>query len=153
MKKRKHRQGIFPAKSDKIPGTTEITITLDLPHRDLWPNASKPWGAASRGRGFVVARRKKKYRRAAYATMLEQGFGHLRWSRVSCTIAFYWPDRRRRDADNAQAAMKSAYDGIIDAGLVADDDTEHLLHRPPVFAIDREHPRVEITLRRMEEKV
>lgn len=35
-------------------------------------------------------------------------------------------DRRRRDTDNLFPTLKPAIDGIKDAGVVADDDSEHV---------------------------
>jgi hypothetical protein len=44
--------------------------------------------------------------------------------------------------------LKSAYDGVVDAGLLVDDDSEHLTTLPASFAIDRDCPRVELTFTR-----
>jgi Holliday junction resolvase RusA-like endonuclease len=39
--------------------------------------------------------------------------------RVSVRVA--WPDRRRRDTPNAYPTVKALLDGLVDAGLLADD--------------------------------
>jgi hypothetical protein len=46
--------------------------------------------------------------------------------------------------------MKAAYDGIVEAGLVVDDDSEHLTTRQTLFGIDKDHPRVEMVFTRIE---
>lgn len=37
-------------------------------------------------------------------------------------------DRRRRDADNPFPTIKTAVDGLVDAGVVADDDHTRVRH-------------------------
>ena len=41
-------------------------------------------------------------------------------------LTFVFPQRRRRDRDNLQARFKPGQDAIVAAGLVIDDDAEHL---------------------------
>jgi hypothetical protein len=63
---------------------------------------------------------------------------------------FYFPNDRRRDEDNAIASLKAAYDGVVDAGLLSDDDHKHMQRERPEFKIDRKHPRVELIIERLE---
>lgn len=42
-------------------------------------------------------------------------------------LTFVFPEQRRRDRDNLLACFKPGLDGIVNAGLVIDDDAEHLL--------------------------
>lgn len=58
-------------------------------------------------------------------------------------------DKRRRDIRNAESMMKAAYDGIVDAGILADDSYDVLTHQPTVFERDPECPRVEIVVERV----
>lgn len=37
------------------------------------------------------------------------------------------PDRRRRDVGNLYPSFKAAIDGLVDAGVLPDDDDEHLI--------------------------
>jgi len=48
------------------------------------------------------------------------------------------------DADNALATLKSLFDGLQDAGIVAND--RHLTHAPVLQYTDRKNPRVEIEI-------
>lgn len=41
-------------------------------------------------------------------------------------LTFIFPEQRRRDRDNLLACFKPGLDAIVDAGLVLDDDAEHL---------------------------
>jgi hypothetical protein len=59
-------------------------------------------------------------------------------------LAFYFPDARARDDDNAEAATKAYRDGIADALHM--DDFNLRKAALSTFAVDRTNPRLEITL-------
>ena len=123
-----------------------LTIILPLPHKLLSPNRP-PF---SRGGRIGKAVQTKKYRaqakEAAEAAQIETG----PWAKGRATLVFYWPDSRRRDLRNAESSMKAAYDGVVDAGILVDDDAEHLEHGKTRFAEpDKLNPRVEMTIERM----
>ncbi|MBP2333074.1 hypothetical protein [Corynebacterium freneyi] len=67
---------------------------------------------------------------------LPQGVDHA-------TVALHYVprDRRRRDADNLVPTLKAACDGLVDAGLTA-DDTPNLMtkHMPTIDPPSREAP-------------
>jgi Holliday junction resolvase RusA-like endonuclease len=66
---------------------------------------------------------------------------------VRVTIVAYLPDRRRRDIDNIS---KQFLDGMNKSGVYVDDSQVGELH---VFAeVDKEHPRVEVTVKLREEE-
>ncbi len=116
----------------------EITVCLPLPPRDLSPNASvSHWRRAAATR---------KYRRTAGLTALAAAGCRLNWARAVAQAVFYWPDRQRRDIRNAEASLKAAYDGIVDAGVIVDDRADVLTHEPTVFNVDPARPRVEIRI-------
>jgi len=46
--------------------------------------------------------------------------------RAKLNLAFVFPEYRRRDRDNLLSRAKSGIDAIVDAGLLLDDDAEHL---------------------------
>lgn len=50
---------------------------------------------------------------------------HLKRALLTVEIAF--PDRKRRDSHNWMATVKPIVDGLVDAGVLPDDDAEHLL--------------------------
>ena len=116
----------------------EIVLVLPLPKPALSPNSRKHWRTR--------ARATRRYRIAAYATVVEAGGQNLWWSRAVAQATFYWPDRRRRDVANAEASLKAAWDGFVDAGLIPDDRAEVLTHEPTRFELDRRRPRVEIRI-------
>ena len=71
------------------------------------------------------------------------------WQTAEVKAVFYHKTNRRRDGSNFNAMLKGAFDGIVDAGLVVDDDARHWTTLPPEFYIDKENPRVEITITRV----
>jgi len=48
------------------------------------------------------------------------------FQRVRIDLTFVYPVHRRRDRDNLIAMFKPGLDALIAAGLVADDDVEHV---------------------------
>lgn len=122
-----------------------VSIILPLPPRSLSPNC--PVG--SRGGRFAKAAAAKKYRQKARETAEAASIESGPWKLASVTASFFFPTKRRRDQDNAMAMLKPAYDGLVDAGLVVDDDYDHLKRESPIFAIDTDFPRVELVLTRL----
>lgn len=53
--------------------------------------------------------------------------------RVHVTLHYVPRATRRRDADNLVATLKPCLDGLVDAGLVADDTPEYVTWTPPVI--------------------
>jgi Holliday junction resolvase RusA-like endonuclease len=119
-----------------------LKVTIPLPPRELSPN----YTVGSRGARLGKAAKIKKYRQTAYLAGLAaiNRRAAPRWVAATARATFYVRDRRRRDADNALASLKAAFDGLKDAGIVADDSG--ITHLPVVFVVDKERPRVEITV-------
>jgi crossover junction endodeoxyribonuclease RusA len=90
----------------------------------------------------------KKLRRLAKEAVEAEDIQTAPWSFVVVYPTFYHATKRRRDEDNHQGMLKAAYDGIVDAGLVDDDDSKHMSKQPPVFVIDKNTPRVELSIAR-----
>ncbi|CAN7359350.1 RusA family crossover junction endodeoxyribonuclease [Paenibacillus sp. LjRoot56] len=47
--------------------------------------------------------------------------------RVSITLEFYFPDKRRRDLDNYAFAFKFIGDALVKLGILPDDSTEEVV--------------------------
>lgn len=118
----------------------QITIVLPLPDKCLSPNARVHWAKK--------AKVTKHYRQDAYDCVAIE-FWKLGikdkplWVKASYKVSFYFKDARRRDADNAIASLKSALDGVADAGLIINDSG--LWPERPEFHTDKDNPRIEIT--------
>lgn len=115
-----------------------LLVTLPLPPKELSPNARVHWAKKQK----VV----REYRRLAAisAAIAMRNTGAPHWERATVQATFYFRQRRRRDADNLTSWCKCYYDGLADAGVVANDSG--FTHLPVRVEIDRERPRVELCI-------
>lgn len=127
---------LYPQAPNAVePGT--IVLLLPLPSKALSPNARVHWGA--------LARAKRIYRSTAWALALEYtACRRPRHARATVQATFYHRTARRRDGDNLLASLKAAFDGIAEAGIVANDSG--MTHLPVIQKIDARRPRVEIVI-------
>jgi Holliday junction resolvase RusA-like endonuclease len=56
------------------------------------------------------------------------------------------PDKRKHDLDNCMAMLKPCWDGLVDAGLLVDDDSKHLRLAAPEMRVVKGERFVEVTL-------
>lgn len=73
----------------------------------------------------------KRWKKSAWVCALDAQVPPLAFARVR--LHYLAPDRRRRDADNLAATSKPVVDGLRDAGVIPDDDTEHIDHLMPAI--------------------
>lgn len=64
--------------------------------------------------------------------------------RVRLHVTWYVPDRRRRDPDGLGPFLKSAADALVEAGVIVDDDSTHVVRTSSSILLDRERPRIEM---------
>jgi len=121
-----------------------VTIILPLPPAILSPNRPP----ASRGGRFARAAAAKQYKLLAKEATQAEGIESGPWQRATVQATFCHRVGRRRDDVNHLAMLKPAYDGVVEAGLLVDDDSEHLTTLPAKFAIDRTYPRIELLFER-----
>lgn len=121
--------------------TDPLVIILPYPPKALWPNA--------RPHHMEKHRHRKKYRidagLAAFAAL--NGQKPPQWNFALEQSTFYCKTKNFPDGDNATAALKSGYDGLQDAQIVPND--RNVIHLPPRFEHDKQHPRVEIAIREL----
>lgn len=124
-----------------------FTIIIPIPNKWLSPNCM----IASVGARIAKSKEAKKQRLRVNEKIrsLFANEGVPVWERASVFPVFFYSTKRKRDEDNAIGSLKSAYDGIIDSGLVADDDPEHMTKLPPSFLFDKTFPRVELLIERV----
>ena len=113
-----------------------LTITLPLPHKGLSPNARCHWRAK--------AKHTKAYRRAAFYAARSATAAEPRWTTARTSVRWYTKTVRHPDADNALSSLKACWDGMKDAGILADDNG--LAHEPIRFAKDAANQRVELDI-------
>lgn len=128
-----------------MPKHESIIIALPLPPKVLSPNCA----VATPGGRFAKAAATKRYRQLAREAIEAEDISTKPWNKIAVAPEFFFSSERRRDEDNAIASLKAAYDGIVDAGLVADDDHKHMQRERPEFNIDRKHPRVMLSIVRL----
>ena len=97
----------------------EWTLTLLL-ERGEWMSAN------DRTDFRKLARAKRRVREMAEGIALLQRAPAMPAARLLVVVGY--PSRRRADPDNAQPVVKAAVDGLVDAGVLPDDDHEHLIH-------------------------
>jgi len=119
-------------------GVTKIQLTLPLPAKALHPNARVHWAAKAKA---VKAARRGAWIRAMEAILPGKP---PRWDQAETRVVAYYATNRRRDSDGLASSLKSCWDGIADAGVVANDSG--LRHTSPEMQVDRTNPRVEITI-------
>ncbi len=120
-------------------GPDSITITLPLPPAALSPNARVVWQARHR------ATERARYDASVVARVEARRVG---WLPVdAATVAVVWYSWRRRwpDDTNMRGWLKAYEDGF--QGVLIEDDNR-LTWLPVDRQLDRERPRVEITLYR-----
>lgn len=64
---------------------------------------------------------------------------------VSIQTTWYCPTRRK-DPDNVAAGKKFILDGLVEAGILKGDAWKHISELHDSFFVDKENPRVEISL-------
>ena len=102
----------------------DFLVRLPLPPERLHPN-QKPH---RQERGRLT----KKARGMAKILALAALNGGPRPYFPHAAIRAHWgfPTRRRRDEANLQAWLKAYVDGLVDAGIIVDDSSDHLVWLP-----------------------
>lgn len=125
-----------------------IIIVLPLPNKVLSPN----FIVGSIGGRIMKASASGKYRRLAKEVVEAEKIESLPWKKIKVSADFHYKTKRKRDQDNAMGSLKAVYDGIVDAGIVEDDDYEHMERGIPKFHDNSRKvcPMVILTIERLE---
>lgn len=91
--------------------------TMNLNHREHWAESARKTKALRQAAGWL-----------AKSKRLPTGLPHA-W----VGLVHRAPDRRRRDGDNLVAMLKPLADGLVDHGLVPDDDHVHMTKIMPII--------------------
>jgi hypothetical protein len=113
-----------------------LVVDLPLPAKALSPNARVHW----RTKANAKAKARGDAKLAALSAIREQKSAGLPWESVTVQATFYKRTRHKIDLDNAIASLKASFDGLQDAGVIANDSG--LIPLPPVFEVDKDDPRV-----------
>lgn len=116
-----------------------MRITLPLPSKALHAHTSGHW------RAKAAATRTARELACAFG-LQSRGRGDRCDYFVRVSYQFFVPDMRVRDTVNLLQGMKPAIDGLVDAGCIYRDDWRWLQVLEIGVTVDRENPRVEITI-------
>lgn len=130
----------------------ELKVIVSWPAKELSPNWRGHWAVKAREKRWARAGAASAAR-GAIATLVSHGKlafmqRKLFWKNATALCVCYAKDRRRRDRDNLLASLKATFDGLVDAWVLEDD--AGLIHLPLEIKLDRENPRVEITIKPIE---
>lgn len=103
-----------PQAADAAIGRT-FTVTLPVGLRLFTSNQRLHW------------RTRAKVTKAIRGAAMEAAFGLPELQRAHVTAVLHPHDKRRRDPANWYPAVKAAVDGIVDAGVLEDDDATRLI--------------------------
>lgn len=115
-----------------------LSIDIGIPPATLSPNGRVHWARKSKA---------KKHQRqsAKYVALAAIDRAPApAWPEANVMLRWHSVRNRWPDADNAIASVKGAIDGLVDAGVLADDDK--LTWHPMERLKDPKNPRVEIVV-------
>ncbi len=120
-----------------------ITITLPPPPSECSPNARCGW----RAKAAAVQQYRYDCKIEALQALRTTLGNHEVWvpKPVAATITFILKDKRRHDWDNLLASFKAGIDGLVDAGLLPDDDVRSWTPTLKFEQGDKAAVRVELT--------
>ncbi len=125
----------------------QFTICMKLPNKVLSPN----YCPASRGGRIAKAVCAKKQKTTTVEAIEQMSIETLQWEHCEVFVDLYYKNKARRDTDNAIGSLKSMYDGIVLAGVVDDDTPDYMTRPEPRMLVDKNEPRAEITIRRIQQ--
>ena len=114
------------------------TITLRFPWfpRELSPNISSHH--MKKGRAVKNYRDQCGWEARFSPSALQHPAHRMLASPVLATTTFHVDTKRRYDLDNLMASLKPMWDGLVDAGILQDDSTEHLRHAESKLVVGKE---------------
>lgn len=87
---------------------------------------------------------KQKWRDFSIWVVEQHGCSNLNIDKCTITYKFYFPTRRKQDADNR--SPKFLNDGLVESGLLVEDDYTHLNPITIWCGYDKEYPRMEVII-------
>jgi Holliday junction resolvase RusA-like endonuclease len=114
-----------------------LTLTIPLPPPALRNNARVHWSKK--------AQAVKSYRLLTqFRATTAMGLNKLAWKKATVQVTAYFPTARHLDPTNLIDALKSAFDGLQDAGVIEND--KDLWPLRPVIVTRDKNPRVELVI-------
>jgi len=117
----------------------QLLVTLPPPHPALHAHNNGHWRKKS---PFVWSLRQM-------AVEACRSVAGLNWQQVRLHYQFVFCDRKRRDVANCIQSLKPAVDGIVDAGVIPDDNYQHLIIGSATCLVEPANPRTVLTFERL----
>lgn len=73
------------------------------------------------------------------------GYSSLKIERCEISQSIYYPTNRRHDIDNS--TPKFILDGLVESGMIVDDDSNHIDRLTLQVGVDKKHPRTELIIK------
>lgn len=77
----------------------------------------------------------------------EQGYANLHIDKCEISQIVYYPNNRRHDTDNS--VPKFILDGLVESGMIVDDDSQHVTKLTLECKTDLQNPRTELHIKIM----
>lgn len=122
-----------------FPDPVMVEIVLPLPSPALHAHAKGGW--RSKTKPTAAAREEARLMALPHRSKAPQFAGG-----AVLSVDFYFANMRRRDLGNAFQSLKPAIDGIVDSGLLPDDNWQVLEVGHIRGRLDRGNPRVVLRL-------
>ena len=74
----------------------------------------------------------------------EQGYSNLHIEKCEITQTIFYPTERRHDIDNG--VPKFILDGLVESGMIVDDDSKHITKLTLSCGVDSKRPRTELLI-------
>jgi Holliday junction resolvase RusA-like endonuclease len=98
---------------------------------------------AARGNRYASAKMKKEY--TELVAWCAKAARLPRMEKIDLAITWYEPNKRR-DKDNIMAGQKFILDGLVQAGVIANDGWKQIGDITHRFRVDKANPRIEVEL-------
>lgn len=122
---------------DALCAQNGVTIPLDWPAELLSAN--------DRYHHMKVAKIVKAWRTHAYTKAVQLEL-EMTYMRARIVVHYRFPTNHRREVSNLQPTSKAIVDGLVDAGLIPDDDDKHVIGPDNRREYPNGTPRVTVTI-------
>ena len=119
---------------------TSLTITLPLPPKEVRNNWRGHWAQ----KAAAVKQYRSQATRAAWIAVYVEREKKPMWQKATVQVTAYFPTARHMDPTNIIDALKPAFDGLQDAGVIEND--KNLWPLRPVIVLRDKNPRIELTI-------
>jgi Holliday junction resolvase RusA-like endonuclease len=102
---------------------------------------------AARRNKYQAAQQKKEATELVAWLARQQKIPHMKFIDLSIT---WYETNKKRDKDNIQAAVKFILDGLVAAGVIANDNWRNVGDITHKVRLDRQNARIEVELKEVE---